>query len=124
MNKRLVFHYRVGRWDVFESLKPWDIREALSITLHKIEEAAPGSISKAAALDDKNFQSNKKRTRRYIADRQDLLYIDSPHLQQQSENVGDHWVVTNIPWRDVSSILELACKAAGIRFGSLSEISF
>lgn len=122
--KRLVFRYKSGRWDLFESLRPWDIREALKVGLEKIEDAFPGAVAKAAALDDKNFQTNKRRTRRYIAEHQDLLYIDSPHLIDQSECVAGHWVVTNIPWRDVSAILKLVCESAQMQYGSLSGISF
>lgn len=122
--KRLVFRYKSGRWDLFESIRPWNIREALKVGLEKIEDAFPGAVAKAAILDDKNFQSNKRRTRRYIAERRDLLYPDSPHLRSQSEFVGGHWVVTNISWPDVPAILKLVCESAPVQYGSLSGISF
>src|SRR5581483_1989461 len=122
--KRIVLRYKEGRWETFESLRPWDIREALKISLEKIEKAVPGAIAKAAKLDDKNFMSKTLRTRRYIAESPDLLYIESPHLRKHAEKVAGHYVVTNIPWRDVPHILKLACTAAGIEYGSLSSISF
>lgn len=119
-----MFRYSQGRWDVFESLRPWDIREALRVSLERVEEAVPGSLEKAVVLDDKNWQSQKRRTRRYIAESPDLLYIDSPHLQAQSEAVSGYHVLTNIPWRDVPHILRLVCEAAEIEYGSLANISF
>ncbi len=51
-DRRIVFRYKNGRWDIFESFRPWDIREALKIGLEKIEESNPGAIAKAAELDD------------------------------------------------------------------------
>lgn len=121
--KRIVIRYKEARWEIYESLRPWDIREALGISLKIIEESVPGAVAKASKLDDKNFLSKKRRTRRYIAESPDLLYIDSPHLQSQAEGVAGHYVVTNIPWRDVPNILRLVCKAADIEYGSLANIS-
>ena len=123
-NRRIVFRYKKQRWKVLESFHPWDIREALRISLKRIEEEVPGALAKAAALDDQNWQSNKRRTRRYIAESPDLIYIDSPKLLAQSECVAGYYVPTNIPWRDVPDILRLCCKAAEIEYGSLSKITF
>ena len=78
--RRIVFHYKMERWEIFESIRPWSIREALRISLQRIDEAMPGTLEKAAVVDDKNWQRNRLRTRRYIAASADLLYIGSPHL--------------------------------------------
>jgi hypothetical protein len=120
--RRIVFRYRCGRWDQFESLYPWCIREALRIGLERIDEAVPSSLDKAAKLDDENWLANNRRTRRYIAESPELLYIDSPHLQGQSEKVSGYHVTTNIPWRDVPNILRLICQAADLEYGSLADI--
>lgn len=72
-----MFRYKNERWDIFESLRPWDIREAIKIGLQRIEDAVPGTLEKAAELDDQNWRNNKRRTRRYIAEASELLYIDS-----------------------------------------------
>lgn len=122
--KKIVFRYKQGRWDLFESLRPWDIPEALRITLSRIEDAVPGALAKAAKLDDKTWQSNKRRTRRYIAEHADLIYIDSPHLQAQSQVIDSYHVPTNIPWRDVPSIFKLACTGGDIEYCSLASLSF
>ena len=121
--KRIEFYYRSGRWTISEALCPWDIREALIVTLERIEQAVPGSLGKAAKLDDENWLANKRRTRRYIAESPELLYIESPHLKNQSAAIAGYHVLTNMPWCDVPSILRLVCQAANIKFGSLSDIS-
>ena len=38
-NRRIVFRYKKQRWEFFECLRPWDIREALRISLERIEKA-------------------------------------------------------------------------------------
>ena len=123
-NQRIVFRYSQGRWQFFESFRPLDIREALRVTLEKIEEANPGALAKASVLDDKNWLCTKRRTRRYIAESADLIYIDSPHLRNQTVRIAGHRVLTNIPWRDVGVVLMLVCKAVGVEYGSLSKLSF
>jgi hypothetical protein len=123
-DQRLIFRYKVGRWEHFESLTAWDIREALRTTMERVEEAVPGTVAKAAAIDDENWKNNKRRSRRYIAESPDLLYIDSPHLESQSEGIAGYFVVTNIPWRDFPGIVRLLCQAAEIRYGSVSDIAF
>lgn len=122
--KRIVFRYSKGRWGIYEAVSPWEIGEALSISLQKIEEAFPGSLEKAAQVDDKNWQCSKSRSRRYIAESPDLLYIASPHLKRQSVAISGFHVVTNISWAAVPNILRLVCDAAGIEYGNLSNISF
>ena len=106
-----------------ESLRPWDIREALHVSLERVEEVLPGSLENACKIDDENWLSGSRRTRRYIAESPELLYIESPHLQSQSEEVSGYYVTTNIPWRDVPGIFRLLCEAAGIEYGPLANVS-
>lgn len=122
-NRRIVFRYKEQRWDIFESFRPWDIPEALKTSLERIEESHPGALANAANLDDKNWQTSRRRTRRYVAESPNLIYIDSPHLQAQSVAVAGYYVPTNIPWRDVPNILGLICTTAGIECGSVSKIN-
>jgi hypothetical protein len=122
-DKRIALHYRQGRWDQYEIVKPLDIRDAIHLTLEAIEKSYPGALQKAAAIDDRNWLGNKQRTRRYIAERADLIYIDSPHLIAQSEAVCGFHAPTNVPWKQVWTILDLACQGAGILYGSFSKLS-
>ena len=71
-DRRIVFGYRKQRRQIFESIRPWDIREALQIGLKTIEEAFPGALAKASALDDDDWLSSRSRTRRYIAESPDV----------------------------------------------------
>jgi hypothetical protein len=119
-----VLRHKGIRWETFEVFYPRSIPHALTTTLAKIEEAVPGALKKADALDDKEWQTSKRRQRRYVAESPDLLYIGSPHLKRQSERVGDYHVITNIPWRDVPEILRLVCKAAEIECQYLSKFPF
>jgi hypothetical protein len=121
---RIVLHFKQQRWDVYESLRLWNIREALSVTLEQIESAYPGSLKKASEIDDKNWLKKTRRTRRYIAESPDLIYINRPHLAAQSQGVRGYHVPTNIPWRDVPIILRLVCRAAGLVYGTVASIKF
>jgi hypothetical protein len=122
-DKRIALQYRQGRWDQYEVVKPLDIRDAIRISLEAIETSHPGALQKTAAIDDKNWMKSKQRTRRYIAERADLIYIDSPHLIAQSEAVCGFHVPTNLPWKQVWVVLDLACQGAGIPYGSFSKLS-
>lgn len=123
-NRCIVFRYKQNRWTIFESIHPYDIGEALEITMKKIEHASPGTLKKASNLDDNKWQSNRQRKRRYIAESPELLYIDSPHLTAQSVEVAGYYAVTNIPWRDVPRIFRLLTEAAEIDLTTLTRISF
>ena len=46
--KRIVFRYKAGRWEVFELLRPWDIREALKVSLERIDDAVFGRVGKGS----------------------------------------------------------------------------
>jgi hypothetical protein len=120
--RRIVFRYHAGRWNCLESFQPLDIRDALQTSLERIEEFKPGTFARAASLDDTEFQSNKLRTRRYISEDQDLLYIECPHLKEQSLFVAGYWIVTNISWGWVPNIIRLACQAAEVGAYPLSDL--
>src|SRR5262245_61969201 len=70
----IVFHFRNGHWDVFESLAPFTIQDAFERVLKVVEEAVPGTLAKATELDDANWMK-PLRKRRYIAENLDVLYI-------------------------------------------------
>lgn len=95
--KIIVFYYKTARWEYFETFAPRSIREALKVSLKIIDDEFPGALDKAAKLDDKDWQADRKRTRRYVAENPDIIYIDSPHLQGQVENVKGFFLPTNIP---------------------------
>ncbi len=74
-----------------------------------------------ASLDDGNFMSTRQQ-RRFIAERRDLLYIGSPHLEKHAVKLQDYWVATNVGHKEVRAISYRACDAAGIKCESLSKL--
>ena len=71
-------------------------------------------LAKVSLYDDNTFMGSPHKTRRYIADRQDLLYIESPHLlEKYSRKVDAYWVVTNIGRREALAISSAAASSAG-----------
>ena len=116
-----MFRYEEPRWTIVETFRPPNIREAFRTAIGRVEDAVPGSLAKAAELDDAEFQSTGRRKRRYLAESPELLYLDSPHLKESAEPVGDYYVDTHIAWLRVPVVLKLLCQAAGIRFGEAKE---
>ena len=74
-----------------------------------------------ASLDDGSFMSTRQQ-RRFIAERRDLLYIGSPHLEKHAVQFQNYWIATNVGHKEVRAILYRACDAAGIRSESLSKL--
>jgi hypothetical protein len=118
----LVFHFKERNWDIFESYRPFSIADALKVGLGRIDEVIPGTLARAAKIDDDNWMKTRSRKRRYIVENRDLLYLDRPRLRNRSEKVGDHFVLTNISWQEVPEVLKVACKAAGIEHGSMYRL--
>ena len=115
--RTISFRYEKPGWVISEKFHPSSVRETLRTTLETVEEAIPGSIAKAAELDDANQQFSKKQERRYVAETPDLLYLGSPHLAERyAELAGDYYVDTHHGWPSISKILNLICDAADIRF--------
>lgn len=82
-------------------------------------------LVKASEIDDERFMASPHKTRRYIANHRDLLYIDSPHLtDKHSRKVQDHWVVTNIGRSETFAIASAAARAAGVKRFPFSELQF
>jgi len=74
-------------------------------------------------LDDKEFQGSPHKSRRYVADRRDLLYINSPHLTKRSSvQFRDCWIATNISRKVASHVVAMACKVAGVKRESFRRL--
>jgi hypothetical protein len=84
----------------------------------------PAFLSKVSQIDDKRFMASPHKTRRYIADQREHLYINSPHLEKHSRKVQEHWVVTNIGRLEVLAIASAAAAATGAKRLPLSELQF
>lgn len=122
--RRFAIHRKVSAdRELFEVYKSHTLHEFVSQLLTVLSSTSPEFMSKVAQLDDKQFQESKHKSRRYIAEHRDVLYINSPHLtEKHSEQVLGYWVATNIGRKEVGVITGLACQAAGVKRGSISKV--
>lgn len=122
--RRFAIHRRISfDRELFELYKPRTLHEFVSQLLTALSSTSPDFMSKVAQLDDKQFQDSKHKSRRYIAEHRDVLYINSPHLtERHSEQVLGYWVATNIGRKEVGVIVGLACQAAGVKRESISKV--
>ena len=121
--RRFAIHRKVSAdRELFEVYKPRTLHEFVSQLLTVLSSTSPEFMSKIAQLDDKQFQESKHKSRRYIAEHRDVLYINSPHLtEKHSEQILGYWVATNIGRKEVGVITGLACQAAGVKRESISK---
>lgn len=121
--RRFAIQRRIGaNREVFELFKPNSLREFVSQLLIALSSTSPDFMSKLARLDDEQFQRSKHKSRRYIVEHRELLYIGSPHLtEKHSEQVLGFWIATNLGRKEVGAITGLACQAAGVKRESISR---
>lgn len=122
--RRFVIHRRVSaERELFEVYKPPTLREFVSQLLTVLSSTGREFMRKVAKLDDEKSQESRHKSRRYIAEDRDVLYIESPHLTKKySEQVLGYWVATNIGQKEVGVIARLACQAAGVKREGISKI--
>lgn len=122
--RRFAIHRKVSAdRELFELYKPRTLHDFVSQLLTVLSSIRPDFMSKVAELDDKLFQESKHKSRRYVAEHRDVLYIGSPHLtEKHSEQVLGYWVATNIGRKEVGTIIGLACQAACVRRESISKV--
>lgn len=122
--RRFVIHRKIGAdRDVFEVYKPRTLHDFVSQLLIVLSSTRSDFMSRIAAIDDKQFQESRHKTRRYVAEHRDVLYINSEHLtESNSEQVLGYWIATNIGRKEVGSIVGFACEAAGVVRESISKL--
>lgn len=121
--RRFVLHRKVSSERAnFELFKPRTLREFVSQLLIALAPMRADFMAEISRLDDEQFQQSKLKTRRYVAEHRDVLYINSAHLVDNSEQILDYWVATNIGRKEVSTIVGFACAAAGVKRESISKL--
>lgn len=121
--RRFAIHRRINpEREIFELHKPRTLRDFVRQLLEILSTTRADFMERLARLDDEQFQKSKLKTRRYIAERQDLLYINAEHLSDYSEKILDYWVATNIGRKEVGTIVGFACEAAGVKRESISKL--
>jgi len=108
--------------DVYEVHRHATYHGLLADLLTVLNTISPGFMKDVAELDDQRFMASKHKTRRYVAEDRDLLYIDSPHLAEASKQVLGYWVVTNIGRNEAIAIAGFACRAAGVKSESMAKL--
>lgn len=98
------------------------LRELTARVINILDSTRADFLLRLAEIDDQELMNNKHRKRRYFVERKDLLYLNSPHLEEFAQEVCGYWVATNIGRREARGLVSMACQAAEIRCESISVI--
>ena len=99
------------------------LRELSAKVIGLLASTRPDFLARLSEIDDRELMNNKHRKRRYFAERKDLLYLNSPHLEEQyTQEVCGYWVATNFGRKETRTLVQMACQAAEIKCESISTI--
>lgn len=118
VRSKLGFHHE--RFDIYryESL-----RELTAGVIKLLASTRQDFLTRLSEIDDRELMDNKHRKRRYFAERKDLLYLNSPHLEEQhTQEVCGYWVATNFGRKETRTLVRMACQAAEVKCESISTI--
>ena len=105
----------------YERHAPPTLRELMIGLFEILATVRTDFALRLASLDDGRFMGTRQE-RRFIAERRDLLYIGSPHLERYAVEFQGFWIATNIGHKEVGAISRLACQAAGVRCESVAKL--
>jgi hypothetical protein len=109
--------------DSYEVFIPQTLKEYVVQLLTVLNGVHPDFMARLAQLDDKQWMKSKHKTRRYVAEHRDHVYINTEWLtDQHTEKVLGYWVATNIGRKEAWAIIGLACEAAGVRQESIYRL--
>lgn len=114
--RRFVVHRKnaSGR-DTYEVFKPRTLRDFIVQLLTTLNGTGPDFMARLAKIDDDQWMKSKHKTRRYVAEHRDHVYINTERLtDRNTEQVLGYWVATNIGRKEASAFVSLACEAAGV----------
>lgn len=108
---------------IYEVYRHYSYGDFIFGLLSSLSEGDAGFMNNIQKLDDRKWQASPHKTRRYIAERQDLLYIGSPHLtEKHSRKLGDCWIATNIGRVEALAIANMAAEAKGLKRSPWSDL--
>lgn len=117
--KSKVGHYH-ERLDIYRYTT---LRKLTASVIEHLVPTCPEFLLRLSAIDDRELMNNKHRKRRYIAERKDLLYLNSPHLENQhTQEVCGYWIATNFGRKETNALVKMACQAAEVKCESISTI--
>jgi hypothetical protein len=122
---KFVLHFRQAAGpEVFERHSFISLKDLIRTLLLQLATTRVDFWDRLEAMDDHDFQQSPHKMRRYVADRKDLLYINSPHLtEQHSMKIHGRWIATNIGRKEARGIIQMACEAAGVIRLSLGQLT-
>lgn len=115
---KLALHYITldATAHVYEVRRYWSYGDFVCGLVRELSKGDQDFVAKIMERDDAYWKNSEHKTRRYIAERHDLLYIGSPHLtEQHSKKVGEVWVATNIGRKEALAVSNMAAAARGIK---------
>ncbi len=119
---RFVVEQRLSSSHVrYDRHSPPTLRELMLGLFEILTTVRSEFVRELAALDDGRFMGTRQQ-RRFIAERRDLLYIGSPHLEKHAVEFQGFWVATNVGHKEVHNISWLARRAAGVKCQSLTKL--
>ena len=118
---RLVVHrHNAEGHDTYEVIKLRNLQELTRKLLVTLSSSHPDFMARLAKLDDDQWRKSKHRTRRYVAQHREHVYINSERLtDKKTEQLLGFWVATNVKRKEASTLSKLACEAAGVHRASV-----
>ena len=122
--RRFVVHrMKSSGRDTYEVFKPRTLRDFIIELLTTLNETRPDFMARLEKLDDDQWMKSKHKTRRYVAEHRDHVYINAERLtDKNTEQMLGYWVATNIGRKEASTIVSLACEAAHVRRESVYRL--
>ena len=120
VSRRRISGYR----ESYEVFRPPSLGDFVAGLLNVLSENSPTFMETLAQVDDREFMASKHKTRRYIADRKDLLYIDNPRLADKyARSQSGYWFITNIGAKEAYRFAHMAAEAAKVPCETISKLA-
>jgi hypothetical protein len=104
--------------------RPSSLGQFVANLLDVFSKDSPHFLKTVSELDDRAFMGSKHKTRRYVAESKELLYIGNPKLADKfARQQSGLWFVTNISAKDTSRIAHMVARAARVPCESLSTLT-
>lgn len=108
--------------EIFDVYRPHSLGDFVSELLQIFADDSTDFLEKVSRIDDRDFMASKHKTRRYIAERKDLLYIDNPQLaERHARQHSGYWFITNIGTKEAHRFAQMISEASGTPCETISK---
>jgi hypothetical protein len=108
----------------FDRYQPKGLTELVLSALEHITAGQKEILEKMCRLDQADKKASSHRSRRYIAKHQEELYpSETSYLKEKSVEFNGYWIGTNADKIQASSIINLACRAAGVPYETVRKLA-